>query len=224
MLGGEHEPAMFLACWMLGHDLPVTPETFTSKKHHCEVNLHAMISFLTKDKSPTDYHSREFFQMHQPAIEELALGQKLRDRNASECVKKFYTYVKHAFFTVCTNTQLVERWVKDANECFATGKDEHFSSLVGICRSATVFEYKNDARIEAKQHVLKGNRYFTEGRIGERIDKRTRLVENEGCKNNLNVRGAFFTNLVVKKTKDCSCKLNLLKTPPEGKKATVLQN
>ena len=77
MLGGEHEAAMFLACWLLGHDLPVSPVNFTSKKHHCEVNLHTMIAFLTKEKCPSDYHSREFFQNHKPAIEELALGKKI---------------------------------------------------------------------------------------------------------------------------------------------------
>ena len=130
MLGGEYEPAMFLACWLLGHELPMIPVTFKSKKHHCEVNLHTMIAFLTKDKSPSDYHSREFFQNHKP-----------------------------------------------------TGKDEHFASLVGICRSATVFEYKHDAKIDAKQQVMKGNRFFTEEKVGERIDKQTRLVEKEGLQN-----------------------------------------
>ena len=74
MLGGEHEPAMFLAFWLLGLDLPVLSVNFTSKKHHCEVKLHAMIAFLAKDKSPSDYHSREFFQNHKPTIEELTLG------------------------------------------------------------------------------------------------------------------------------------------------------
>ena len=85
MLGGKHEPAMFLARWLLGQDLPTIPGTFQSKKHQREINLHHMISFLTKDKSPTDYHSREFFRNHLPAIKELAQGKTIRERNASEC-------------------------------------------------------------------------------------------------------------------------------------------
>ena len=84
MLGGEHEPAMFLARWLLGQDLPPIPATFQSKKHHREINLHHMISFLTKDKSPTDYHSKDFFQKHLPAIKELTQGKAIREINASE--------------------------------------------------------------------------------------------------------------------------------------------
>ena len=136
------------------HDVDIWERNSKRISTSDEVNHHAMIAFLTKDKSPSDYHSREFFQKHIPAIKELALGKALRDRNASECVKFFFEYVKQSFFTICTNTQLVERWVKDANECFVTGKDKHFASLVGICRSATVFEYKHEAemKINKKKH------------------------------------------------------------------------
>ena len=215
MLGGEPQPATYLAHWLVGRGLP-PPASFESKKHHCTVDLHAMMAFLTKDKTPEEYHSKEFFHLHKPAIEEIALGKEIRDNDASECVKQFYTYVKHSFFTVCTNTQLVERWVKDANECFASGKDEHFASLVGICRSATVFEYKHDAKIEAKERVLKGNRFLTKGKMGERIDKQTGLVEKQdNDKVKVNVRGASFTNLVVRNTKERSRKLDCLKVSRE---------
>ena len=81
-------------------------------------------------------------------IKELALGEALHDRNTSDCVSFFFEYVKQSFFTICTNTQLVERWVKDANECFVTRKDNHFASLVGICHSATLFEYKHKAEMK----------------------------------------------------------------------------
>merc|ERR1740124_1959621 len=43
------------------------------------------------------------------------------------------------------NHVVVERWVKDSNECTYTGKDDHFASMVGMCRSSTVFEYKEAA-------------------------------------------------------------------------------
>ena len=97
----------------------------------------------------------------------------------------FFSYVKDTFFTVSTNTQLVECWVKDANECYATGKYEHIVSLIGICCSATVFEYKHDSKIEAREQVVKGNQYFSTEKIGERIDKRTRLVEKDNRKDKI---------------------------------------
>ena len=171
MLGGEPQPAAYLARWLVGRGLLLTLASYESKKHHCTVNLHSMMEFRTKDKTPEEYHSKEFFCLHKPAIEEIFLGKEIKDNNAIECVKQFYTYVKHLFFTVSTNTQIVELWFKDANKCFVSGKDEHFTSLVGICCSATVFEYKHGAKIEAKECVLKGNQFLTKGKMSERIDK-----------------------------------------------------
>ena len=219
MLGGEHEPAMYLARWLLGKSQPTgEATTYTSKKHGRIINLSAMITFLTKNKQPDEVRSKEFFLHHKPAIEELASGEKIRDENASECMKLFFKYVKENFFTVATNTQLVERWVKDSNECFSSGKDKHFASLVGICRSSTVFDYKYIAKQEAEERELRGNRFLTGGKLGERIDRRTNKVETENIKEKINVCGRYFTNLVVKKTKERSKRLDMFEPKKEDKK------
>ena len=62
-----------------------------------------------------------------------------------------------------------------------------------------MFEYKHNAKIEARERVVKVNPYFSTGEIGERIDTQTGLVDKENGKDKRKVRGTFFTNLVVQK-------------------------
>jgi len=59
-----------------------------------------------------------------------------------------------------------------------TGKDDHFASMVGMCRSSTVFEYKEAAKAMASSREFKGNLYLTQGKIGERIVRKTGDVES----------------------------------------------
>ena len=67
------------------------------------------------------------------------------ENGSSEAVLKFRKYVESNCFIVVTNTQLVERWVKDSNDCTHTGKDDHIASLIAIYRSATFLDYKHMA-------------------------------------------------------------------------------
>ena len=78
-------------------------------------------------------------------------------------IEEVQVFVKQEWFIVPINTQLVETWVKNANECTATGKDQHFSSLLALCRSTSVFDIKYKAKKEAEVRELKGNKYFTKG-------------------------------------------------------------
>ena len=80
---------------------------------------------------PLRLHHEVIFGMHRDAIVELVGGKTLREQQ-SDNMRKFFTYCKNNFFIVVSNTQLVERWVKDSNECTLSGKDEHFSSLIGM--------------------------------------------------------------------------------------------
>ena len=52
---------------------------------------------------------------------------------------KFQDYIRKHWFIVPSNTQLVERGVKDENECTWANKDEHFASLIALLRLATYF-------------------------------------------------------------------------------------
>ena len=65
------------------------------------------------------------------------------ENGGSEAVLKFRKYVESNWIIVVKNTQLIERWVKDSNDCTHTGKNDHISSLIKICRSATVLDYKH---------------------------------------------------------------------------------
>ena len=61
--------------------------------------------------------------------------------------------------------------MKDSNECTHSGKDDNFSSKITICRSATVFDYKEQVKAAARERILKGNQHTTTGPIGTRTHK-----------------------------------------------------
>ena len=116
--------------------------------------------------------------MHRDAIVELVGGKTLREQQ-SDNMRKFFTYCKNNFFVVVSNTQLVEIWVKDSNECTLSGIDEHFSLLIGLCWLTTVFEYKSLSLKESHNCVFKRNTWKTSGKVGERICKKTGEVEDK---------------------------------------------
>ena len=99
-----------------------------------------MSLFLINGITPAELQAKEFFWLHCDAIVCLSKGVKLWEGEGSEAMQKFRKYVKANWYIVVTNTQLVERWVKDSNECTHSGKDDHTASLIDMCRSATVFE------------------------------------------------------------------------------------
>ena len=112
---------------------------------------------------------------------------------------KFQNYIKRNWLPIVTNTQLVERWVKDSNECTYTGKDDHFASMIGLCRSSTVFDYKEYAKADFNQRALKGNRFTSGGKFGERIIKKTGQIESKKMRVK-DVRGYHYTKVVIEKT------------------------
>ena len=73
---------------------------------------------------------------------------------------KFRNYVESNWFIAVTNIQLVERWVKDSHKCTQTGKNNHIASLIDICRSATVLDYKPMSKQAAMDRILYGNQYL----------------------------------------------------------------
>ena len=71
--------------------------------------------------------------------------------------------------------------------------------MIAISRSTTVFDYKYKAKEEAKVRVLKGNKYFSKGIKGERIDKRTGEIESS-CKKIKRIKGLCYTSLALTET------------------------
>ena len=98
--------------------------------------------------------------------------------NTSNYIRKFQEYVKKKWLILPSNTQLVERGVKDAKKCTSTNKDDYLSSLLALLRSATVFQFHAHYEKIDENRVMKGNRFMTSGSIGERIDKWTGETEN----------------------------------------------
>ena len=196
-LGGESLPAEYIAKWLVGKELP--SGNYMSSKHNTVINLSSMGGFLTSGIAPESLKTKEFFRLHQDAIVRLSEGEKLWDSEGSETVINFRNYVKQKWFIVVTNTQLVERWVKDSNECTHSGKEDHIASLVAMCRSATVFEYKYEAKVAAQTRILKANQHFSAGKIGSRVIKKT--GEQETNTNTVSdVRGSYYTAIVINRT------------------------
>ena len=168
-----------------------------------------MGAFLTHNLDRATLLTKEFFRTHRDAIVSLSEGVKLWEGEGSEALKTFRNYVKSNWFIVVTNTQLVERWVKDSNECTHSGKEEHIASLIAMCRSATVFEYKYQAKEAAKTRALRGNRYLSAGMIGDRIVKKTGEFESNTNKIS-DVRGAHYAAIVISNTIERSKLLELM--------------
>ena len=93
----------------------------------------------------------------------------------------------------------MERWVKDSNECTHSGKEDHVASLITVCRSVIIFEYKYEAKETAKHIVLRGNQFLSSGKIGTRIYKGTGVVESQLNKIS-DVRGRHYIAVVIKRT------------------------
>ena len=199
-LAGDNVPARYIANWLLEIPIPSDlPMEYYSEKHDTMINTTFCGRFLVSNNNPSDYQAKEFYTLHRDAIQEIAEGNKMWGEIASEKMIHFRQYVTEKWFIVSSNTQLVERWVKDSNECTISGKDECFSSIIAICRSSTVFEYKLEAKEEAERRVLKGNQYITSGRKGDRINRKTNQLEL-GTNKLRNIRGSSYSALVIKKT------------------------
>ena len=86
-----------------------------------------------------------------------------------------------------------------SNDGVARIFDDHFASMVGVFRSSTVFDYKERAKAECTQRQLRGNKFMFSGKIGERIVKKTGLIESK-MKRVKDVRGCHYTKLVINQT------------------------
>ena len=157
-LAGDSVPARYLANWILM--LPILfdlPETYQSTKHRTNINTHTCGQFLTQNNTPESHQSRQYFLLHRAEVAHIVEGRKLWDGEGDGSIRTFGTFVCNSWFIIGVNTQLVEHWVKESNKCTLSEKYNHFSSIVTVYRSTTVFNYTLDSKVEAETRVLKGN-------------------------------------------------------------------
>ena len=63
--------------------------------------------------------------------------------------------------------------MNNSNEYTLSERDDHFaSSIVDFC-SATVFDYRDDAKIEEKARALNKNKFILSGKKWQRFVKET---------------------------------------------------
>ena len=126
------------------------------------------------------FRSKEFFSKFQEAIDEISRGGNVWENNNSHGMLEFRRYAKHNWLTIPSNTQLVERWVKDANECTFNSKDETLSNAIAILRSTTIFRMRELALNELRTTELHANQHQTKGVAGEQMNKATGEIEVSG--------------------------------------------
>ena len=108
--------------------------------------------------------------------------------------------MRNNWFKISTNSQLAERWVKDSNECTATIKDENMSKIYAIIRSRTVMCFNDDARDAHIYRTRKATKLYTRGKIGERIDKQTGILEFVDDKKKEDIRGSMLIDINITRT------------------------
>ena len=82
--------------------------------------------------TPNFFCQREFYQKHECTIREMAEDARLWNEDASDNIRKFCEYVEEEWLISPSNTQLVERWVKEHNECTFTNKGKNLASIMDI--------------------------------------------------------------------------------------------
>ena len=165
VLGGDKFPAQALSayiCDCLPSPAITISTSYYSNTHHTEINLSDLTQFLTQMISTTvekdNLVSREYFQLHQPALEKLAIGggglwlvnQTDNDSNA------LLTYIKKNFLPLPSNNQCVKAGVKDAALCCRSGRSERISSLLNFFRSKITTNVVSDATTTSIVTPLKG--------------------------------------------------------------------
>ena len=78
-------------------------------------------------------------------------------------IRQFKRYVQENWLTIPTNTQLVERWVKDSNECTFNTKDENLADAVAHLCSTSIFCYRRKFQRLYEDRELSANQHWTAG-------------------------------------------------------------
>ena len=109
----------------------------------------------------------------------------------------FQKFVEDNWIKVATNSQLAERWVKDINKCTATSKEKKMANIYAIIRSRTVMSFNDDSSREHKDRMRKASKFFTQGKLGERIDKRTGVLEVVNKKKRDKIFGSILIETII---------------------------
>ena len=177
VLGGDALPAAYIASWLLGEPIPAwIPNTYFSETHNTVITVRDCGSFLVKDQNPKAHRLKHFYS-YAEELQEMAPGTGCLWDPSCVSMFPFQKFVEDNWIKIATNSQLAERWVKDSNECTATSKDEKMANIYAIIRSRTVISFNDDSTREHKDCMRKASKFFTQGKLGERIDKRTGALE-----------------------------------------------
>ena len=138
---------------------------------------------------PTKRHASKELYLYVHKSQAMAAGVMLCDLTTQD-MELFRHYMSNNWFKMTTNSQLTERWVEDSNECTATSKDENISNIHAIIRSRTVMYFNDDIRDDHVDRTRKAIKFNTRGKLGERIDKQTGVLDVVDDKKKEDKRGS----------------------------------
>ena len=135
-----------------------------------------MMRYLTK-YNHTDVliqqHSK-FYLYYFVALNQISNGASVWDEHMCDETRDFKRCACNNWMNVPLNTQIYERWVKDSQKLsLVNGKSEKYYCQLTMCRCTTVMEFKNIAMDRVKSEIMKENKNYTSGIIGERVNKLT---------------------------------------------------
>ena len=126
------------ACFLGIPPLQTPEQNFYCETHRTTINTTDLCSFLFQNMDAAIFRQKKFYQTHQQAIRRITSGESLWESESNE-MRTFRNYVRENWLTIPTNTQLVERWVKDCNECTSNTREKNVADAIAILRSTTVF-------------------------------------------------------------------------------------
>ena len=174
--------------------------------------------FIIELENRDNHTGKNFFIQNQSQITYIANGTFTLWGNENDEMEIFRTYVRKKWLIVPSNSQLAERWVKDSNECTYTNKNESLVNMYALVRSTTVMVHKDDAQVSYGSRVRKATSNLSAGRIGDRMDKRTGVIEDENVRLRDGVRGNLLIETIIKRTNDIGEKVIKLQLNSSVKK------
>lgn len=98
-------------------------------------------------------------------------GSSVWDGNMIDKMRDFKGYACNNWMNIPLKSQLWKICVKYLNECLVTGKSNDYSLQLTLCQSIADIEFDNIVMGRAKSEIMKENKKYNSGILGEWFNK-----------------------------------------------------
>jgi hypothetical protein len=149
-------------------------ELHESTIHSTKINLTKFAEFLSSECG--DYRNEIILMAHvathRTAIQMVANDHDMWAATPHPILAAFRQHYLNSYAAFPSNSQMAESNIKDANYCQIPGRNEKTSSMFATARAGLVGSIlQNSKEAFQKQTKIKGNKYMSGGKYGERIAK-----------------------------------------------------